>query len=135
MKSSKNFPFQHFDTHHPLNNEINSEMTTTPEQIEIIKNEEDNMLTEMVPPGGDGIDYQAKRLKNNQSARRCREKRRMRMSSNLRDAKEAMEFNRYIRKELLQFYQTSNCPVPKNSMLLCESQSVSFLGTFIKTNI
>lgn len=69
-----------------------------------------------------------KREKNNEAARKCRQKRKKFIETTLQEAKQAVEFNRFIRKELLSFYQSIRCPVPNSSMLFFESSAAAYLG-------
>ena len=73
-------------------------------------------------------DYRMKRDRNNESARKCREKRKKLMIGHLEEAKEMVDFNRFIRKELLEFYQTSSVWVPSTSMLFTDGRLATDLG-------
>ena len=73
-------------------------------------------------------DYRQKRDRNNESSRKCREKRKMALMVHLEEAKEMVDFNRFLRKELLELYQGSSLWVPSTSMLFTDGRLATELG-------
>ena len=41
----------------------------------------------------------------------------------MQDAKEILEFNKFMRKRLMEFYRLTKCPVPHSSMLFKRRKS------------
>jgi len=78
-------------------------------------------------------DYLIKRKKNNASARKCREKRKKQMAGNFKDAASTLDFNRFIRKEVLHYYQSMNYPVPNDSELFRESNAAAYLDSALRS--
>ena len=69
-----------------------------------------------------------KRKKNNEAARKSRDKRRNYFTKLMDDAKDTVAFNSFIRGELLTFYEVMNCPVPTTSMLFVQSEAKQYIG-------
>ena len=43
----------------------------------------------------------------------------------MQDAKEILEFNKFMRKRLMEFYRLTKCPVPHSSMLFKRRKAFS----------
>ena len=43
----------------------------------------------------------------------------------MQDAKEILEFNKFMRKRLMEFYRLTKCPVPHSSMLFKRRKTFS----------
>ena len=78
--------------------------------------------------------YLKRRMKNNEAARKSREKRRNNYMRLLQEAQETSNFNTYIRKELLELYKQMECPVPNDSLLFQSSTAKECIGGLLILN-